>query len=877
MNRLLLTNAFPRSDADAAKGSRFVTLQNSAAAALGVPNCSLNTLAREVLRKKGIAVADAVGARHLLKRTISREVGGDASSIASRISESLNVILRTGIDPDEFVKHATPRAAFIGRIAKAYKKALRASRRIDAAELLSVAARLNPERQCLTIYGYHRARKEEILFIDAIAGEGSRYYLPIADSSIFAVNRRWQRYLEANGWRTEDNGRGPETPGEKLAARFVGAGSPAGVVAAEYPHLEAEVRGVLSEAKRLVLAGTDIRRIAVVCRKHDLYSPVIDAVAAEYRLPVEIRREVRLADTAFGGFVRLFLDAAGQDLRYESTARFAMHPFGPGLEKGVWTKARKAHTAGREAWTELQPELGKIEWPESQPLSAWIAGVRTVFEAFDVRAKAAVRPREILAYERFFKALYIVSEIERERQLSPDEFSAVAAEILADESVRFRPSSGGVAVLEPKSMLGADLDHVFVLGLAEGIFPAPINEDAALDLFERKALAAKGVEFAEAAELARWEDLSFYFTLLAGRGQVYLSFPSTIEGRESVESGYFSRLGIKAARADGVSASSVVEQRTLWLRGESPPTPDDVIGPARLQYAVEAIRESSAPYDNYDGVTGEPIDPASIRWSVSQLTTIGQCRFRWFAGKKLHLKIAEEIDIGMDYTKRGSFYHSVLEKAVRKALGDDDIRAGTLSRLEEAFAEAENDPEVERPVLSNWALQRSEHIKALRKAVEAADFIKPGSRVIELEKWFDAEWKGMKISGRIDRIDDTPEGPVAIDYKTSSSVPKGAKDDLGRLSVDLQIPIYSNVALKSLYPGKERGSSAYYSLTKGKILRKEKDDDIERAEGFLDRLKADLARGDLAVDPDVELKACAYCDIDPVCRKGERLNRKNSR
>jgi hypothetical protein len=115
---------------------------------------------------------------------------------------------------------------------------------------------------------------------------------------------------------------------------------------------------------------------------------------------------------------------------------------------------------------------------------------------------------------------------------------------------------------------------------------------------------------------------------------------------------------------------------------------------------------------------------------------------------------------------------------------------------------------------------------------------------------------------------------VAIDYKTSSTPPKGVKDASGKLSVDVQIPLYSSVALKHLYPDGTLGSSAYYSLTKGKTLREEKPDDVLKLDDFSVRIKQALAAGHFAAGPDVNEHACTYCDHDLVCRKGPRLDRK---
>ncbi|MBK6751623.1 MAG: PD-(D/E)XK nuclease family protein [Acidobacteria bacterium] len=85
--------------------------------------------------------------------------------------------------------------------------------------------------------------------------------------------------------------------------------------------------------------------------------------------------------------------------------------------------------------------------------------------------------------------------------------------------------------------------------------------------------------------------------------------------------------------------------------------------------------------------------------------------------------------------------------------------------------------------------------------MKSVEFIGDGARVIGLEQKFEETWNGFRLIGYIDRVDETRDGLIAIDYKTSSVAPKGAKDESGKLTVDVQIPLYSNVALKTLSRG----------------------------------------------------------------------------
>jgi ATP-dependent helicase/DNAse subunit B len=294
-----------------------------------------------------------------------------------------------------------------------------------------------------------------------------------------------------------------------------------------------------------------------------------------------------------------------------------------------------------------------------------------------------------------------------------------------------------------------------------------------------------------------------------------------------------------------------------------------VLASARRHFAVEERRESNAPPDEYDGVIGINFDSANRKWSASALTKIGSCPFKWFAEKVLRLGTPDDAETDLPPNVKGSLYHKTLEIAVRKAMDAADIRTAVLDVLEEAFAEAELSDNISIEFVANWDLRRSEHLEKLRFAIKSEAFIGEGCHVAAIEKEFEAEWHGLKIRGKLDRIDETPHGLMAVDYKTGSYTGK-VKDEHGELTIDLQLPTYSQAALPSLYPGKAITSGIYLRLAKGKA-EKEKPVELER---FAASVRSILREGRFAVDPDVDQKTCRYCEYDPVCRRGPRLGRK---
>ncbi len=915
MTRKIYVDPFPIVPAFLPLDAIVVTPHAAAADAVGVVRRSLRSIAKEYLAEKRIGVASEMSARHLLKAAI-REVSprSDASAVAARIAPVLETVLRTGIETDVLRKQGSSNVRQFADIADKYKKKLRAENLVDQQEVLLSAAGLTPEGKKLFIYGYHRARPEEIEFIDAAATDESVYFLPYSNHPMFAANGRWIEYLKNKGWTVvEQDSRRAIQGGKVLAARFAGntvsistaeLGSPGAFDIADssqpilpfftepvsegrvdadafsYSDIEHEIRGTLGRAKTLVVSGMEPDRIAIVCRDVAGYARVIEHISEEYDLAVHMTHAMPLSATATGNFIRLILETVTSGFEFETAARLLHHSFGPGISDAVWHDVRRRRIAGCDDWSSAGVDITCVRAPEEpQKFSEWTRWLRNAMASFELRANAGKSPREMNAYNAFNDALDEFGRPEPLRSITLDEFAASIHEIMANAQTPFKPGSGGIALHDPDTILGAEFDHIFIVGMAEGMTPPTIVDNPVIDFYDRKQFRELGIELRTAADVSRWEELSFYFILAAAKHSLTLSYPRIVDGQEKMPSAFFDRLGIEPVEAEeNFTVSSIEEQRRTYLRRSGHQLFDDeIFEGALLRLEAERRREASSPCDEYDGVTGIPIDAASRRWSVSQLTQIGQCPFRWFAARLLNLKPPDEGEIELDPAKRGSLYHRTLEIAMRKAKQAKNVRRAVLDGLRAAFEEAEKDEKLALPELRNWAIERLDHLEQLRKAVESPAFISEGAKVLGAETKYEAEWAGFSLRGSIDRIDETPEGLVAIDYKTSGKLPKGVKDASGKLSIDLQIPIYSRVALPSLYPDKPLGKGVYYSLTKAKILKEDEDEISPELYDFANRVHQILRTGSFPVEPDTGRKACQYCEFDLLCRKGQRLDRKTRR
>ncbi|HSI87469.1 MAG TPA: PD-(D/E)XK nuclease family protein [Pyrinomonadaceae bacterium] len=851
-----------------------VTPHYSAAGALGVPPLTLRRLGEDVVRNAGLNIASAYEAKYLLKNVVARKVPGTpAGKYARRVAETVNTILRTGIDMAKLREHCEPRLLPVVQVAESYRARLRDRGLIDPQEVMLEAARIGPEKRALIIYGYFRGRREEIDFIDSIAGEGSVYYLPCGEHDIFSINRNWLAELKSRGWKEADGSAvEPFSVGAAAGKRFLGGAGLIGGAANSYSFtdLDSEVRFAIGHAKRCVAAGVRPESIAILVEDADDYAHKMAEVADEYGLPLDFTHKVPLAETRLGSYLQILTEVVESECEFEYASHLLQHALsGTDSPEDLWRQARSKRLKGFEQWGEFVPHIDCLKWPESQTTEEWGRILSGAFETLGVRDAVKTSARDQLALEQFETALLENAKHEP-GELGREHFLAAVREILTDETVRFDPSSGGVPVLTAKTAVGGSFKHVIVPGMAEGMIPPTPTDSPVVDFFERGRLAEHGIIFESAADVARWNSAEFYFALLTADESLTLTYPETLSNKETVASPFFTMLGLEPSHDPPVYISSPQEELCHGLRTAN--RDDGPFIDARRRFELEMLRESQPGAGDHDGVLGRRVDPYEMWWSVSQLTQYGQCEFRWFSSRLLNLAVPDEKSDDMDVRARGSFFHKVMEIVGRRALNAEDQRAAMLEALEEAFSEAEKDEELNVTELPDWHLRRGSYLNQLRRVINSPDLFEAGSRIIAVEEWYKTEWRGLKLRGKIDRIDEAPEGLRAIDYKLGSTRPKGIKNHEGDLKTEVQLSLYTQAALAKLYPGRQALEGAYFSLGKAKLISRVREPDTALEE-FAEHLKHSFETGRFPVAPDHKRDACTYCDFVALCRKGARLDR----
>jgi hypothetical protein len=419
------------------------------------------------------------------------------------------------------------------------------------------------------------------------------------------------------------------------------------------------------------------------------------------------------------------------------------------------------------------------------------------------------------------------------------------------------PHPHGVVVALLRDALGLPCDHLLVGGLVEGEFPRQPAEDFFLDEGSRKHL---GLEDAQAALEA--DRLLFYQALCAPRRTLWLFYPGR-SGKMALSPSAF--VGEVAALLEKKPASpppeGIFALADLHARlGEA------LDGPAGAGSALDLFRRAyglaglRAPLhrlvrgawlidcrgrpeglSSYEGLLDGPLLKAlqsrlggSHSFSTTQLETYGRCPFRFFASRLLGAEPLPDPEADPWALERGNLvhrilYHYYLER--RQSQPDlENLRRIALQQVQEMkLDDFFWEQELER-LLGRQDGQGREGVLARFLRLEAASPSLAAPAHFELSfGGFPGQGKrdphstarpyviadpqtGLQVhlSGKIDRIDRTPQGAFLVfDYKTGYA-PRLSEMAEG---LNLQLPLYLLAAEALLKEaGLQRGVGGAYLL-----------------------------------------------------------------
>ncbi len=313
---------------------------------------------------------------------------------------------------------------------------------------------------------------------------------------------------------------------------------------------------------------------------------------------------------------------------------------------------------------------------------------------------------------------------------------------------------------------------------------------------------------------------------------------------------------------------------------------------------IEAWREGLDDYGPYEGMIDDTDVTALVaaqfgpehRWSATQFNDYIICPFRFAAAHVLQLQQRADPEDTLASTQRGLLLHAIMARAGERwrhaelPLKEEHI-VDVLHELD-AAARKVFDEAPERFGFAPgafWDWERNEMHRRVRAA--CARLLQAGDdwnefTLVRVEQGFGGAHglpplqvqtaRGpVLVRGRIDRMDQRPDGALAvIDYK-SSSTPRSARETID--GNDLQLPIYI-MAAEQVLPidtGQHVERAAFVHLGSGKRGGELREDQLRAA---LDTARTRIAEtvasihsADFRVRP---RETCPdYCEFVVICRR----------
>jgi ATP-dependent helicase/DNAse subunit B len=573
----------------------------------------------------------------------------------------------------------------------------------------------------------------------------------------------------------EDEPGGRVTPGSAISFHSAGG-------------QRAEVELAAARVLQLLRDGVEPGDVAVVFRDPVRYSSLLEQVFGAYGIPYSVDRKLPFGHTGLGRGLLALIRASGPGgsaddlLTYLRTPGLLRVPgFADSLEAEVRREGAHSAAGARERWERDHWPLGELDrLARARDTAAFVteleARLARLFAApYERTATVLSGPQleEARALSTAQRALVELRSVLGGRRVDVPHALRVLEEL--EVHVGDTPQPDRVQVATPEAIRARRFHAVFACGLQEGEFPRLASPDPFLSDEDRRALAsASGLVLPVREDRLDRERYLFYTCASrAERLLVLSSRSSDEEGNPQTES-YFVD-DVRALLEDGAEVRERSLSDVTWRPEEAPTAAEwdrahAASGPRRPVPAAAPL--TSAPL----------LEALAARDAVAAraLENFADCPVKWLVEDVLR---PDELVPDPEAMVRGSYAHEVLSNTYRRLHEESGERRVTHDNLEQAerilleelrerSADFQLSPKQTRVRAAARRLE-FDLLRFLRSEADSDSRFEP----VELERAFGLEGSepvelegGLRVRGRIDRVDRCDGMALVIDYKTGKKV-----------------------------------------------------------------------------------------------------------
>ncbi len=612
------------------------------------------------------------------------------------------------------------------------------------------------------------------------------------------------------------------------------AGSCSGMQLLEAGGERAEAELVAAEVSALVRDGTPCDEVAVLVSPkstgHDLMVELLEG----YGVPVATDRRVPLTRTRLGAGMAALARAVGPDGTSDDLLRWLRTPgrlASPGDADRLELAVRRRQVIGARAATRLWAGPAEVLAGLEAVAAAAATGPMALLAALEREAREIWMAPHARTAPVFDARSAVDAEVVAElgaavrdlRRLTASDpallhDAAGVSEALASMTVRERGTSGGVLLAGPLDIRARRFRAVFATGLQDGELPRRPTPDPFLDDDDRRALArASGLALPLREDALAGERYLFYAVCSRPTEQLALSWRSSSEEGDPLQASPF----LQDVR--DLFGPELWQGRRRRLLAEVTWPLDEAPTRRELERAMAARERVAEPAALAAPVTRRVLAALAARESESArgLETFAGCGVAWLVEAVLR---PQPIEPDPEPLWRGTLAHGVLEQVLSRLKERSGSARLTPERLPDALevlagVMGERGREPRFAGVPERVVLRAVHADVARYLREECQ-TGPGLEPLLLEWSFGRSGEdpaaltlagGMRVSGRVDRLDADGTRAIVRDYKHRVA-PAAARWGEDR---KLQAGLYA-LAVRAIL-GLEPAAALYQPLSGGDV------------------------------------------------------------